>query len=205
MTVKPKYAAHFNITKESNREWYKIKSDSIDSQPGYLNEKIDPEVLSVNEEHKLSFAGDVHNLKNLDVYYGRNSSGELGFWTMEEIFQQVSIKPKGNFNPEEKYTSLDLVRHNGAVWVCLDDNTPIGEIPTEKSKYWNLILKDASGIKISLEHVDRDVPAYLTQYSDTNGENYVFHIPTPSVEVGIGTTDLPDDNFLGYEYIQIVE
>lgn len=60
---------------------------------------------------------------------------------------RVLLISKGDWNAQTTYTGLDMVRHNGATWVCKNTCTNIE--PTEKnSANWQLMARDSKETKI---------------------------------------------------------
>ena len=48
---------------------------------------------------------------------------------------KVMIMPRGSYDAKATYTQLDVVTHNGTLWICKE--TAIGIEPTEENKrYW---------------------------------------------------------------------
>lgn len=65
---------------------------------------------------------------------------------------RILIIPKGEWNDIDTYEKLDLVRHNGASWIC--KNSCTGMEPTdENSENWFLIAKDGEGISLIIDMV----------------------------------------------------
>lgn len=58
---------------------------------------------------------------------------------------RVLLISKGDWNAQTTYTGLDMVRHNGATWVCKNTCTNIE--PTEKnSANWQLMARDGTSV-----------------------------------------------------------
>lgn len=52
---------------------------------------------------------------------------------------KVLIMPRGSYEANATYTQLDIVTHNGTLWICKE--TAIGIEPTEENhKYWMNLL-----------------------------------------------------------------
>lgn len=143
------------ISKVTNSEWYKVKASNIDNLPGHLNDKVSGSLI-VNDDNEMQLKGDMTNLQNLDVYYGVNESGDYGFWTMEQIFEQVALKPKGNYDNEIQYNPLDFVYYRNRVWVC-KKTPPIGTEPSViNEEFWMLILSTQNDIEIGTDDLPSD-------------------------------------------------
>ena len=66
---------------------------------------------------------------------------------------RVLIIPKGDWNAETTYTGLDMVRHNGASWICKNTCTNIE--PTEaNSANWQMMSRDGTDITVDSEVSD---------------------------------------------------
>lgn len=66
---------------------------------------------------------------------------------------RVLIIPKGNWNAETTYTGLDMVRYNGASWVC--KNTCTNIVPSaENANYWQMVSRDGTDIAVDSEVSD---------------------------------------------------
>ena len=66
---------------------------------------------------------------------------------------RVLIIPKGDWNAETTYTGLDMVRHNGASWICKNTCTNIE--PTEaNSANWQMMSRDGNDITVDSEVSD---------------------------------------------------
>lgn len=64
---------------------------------------------------------------------------------------RVLIIPKGNWNAEATYTGLDVVRHNGASWICKNTCTNIEPNETN-TDHWQMMSMDGqSGTVINVD------------------------------------------------------
>lgn len=71
---------------------------------------------------------------------------------------RVLIIPKGDWNAETTYTGLDMVRHNGASWICKNTCTNIE--PTEaNSANWQMMSRDGNDITVDSVMSDDSVNA----------------------------------------------
>ena len=71
---------------------------------------------------------------------------------------RVLIIPKGDWNAETTYTGLDMVRHNGASWICKNTCTNIE--PTEaNSANWQMMSRDSTDITVDSVMSDDSVNA----------------------------------------------
>ena len=71
---------------------------------------------------------------------------------------RVLIIPKGDWNAETTYTGLDMVRHNGASWICKNTCTNIE--PTEaNSANWQMMSRDGNDVTVDSAMSDDSVNA----------------------------------------------
>ena len=63
----------------------------------------------------------------------------------------VSLKPRGEYDPTVQYVSLDLVYYLGATYCAT--KTTLGNVPTEGSEYWQLIVKNIDETTIGIATV----------------------------------------------------
>lgn len=62
---------------------------------------------------------------------------------MSAVAGRILLMPKGDYNANTVYNSLDWVRHNNAAWVCNTDNTQ-NVPPSTSSPNWNLLAADSA-------------------------------------------------------------
>ena len=74
---------------------------------------------------------------------------------------RILIIPKGNYNPENEYEMLDLVKHNGTSWLAKQNS--IGIEPSESNdEYWQKMF-DID------EFVDSRIESAVAKYMASKG------------------------------------
>lgn len=97
---------------------------------------------------------------------------------------RILIMPKGDYNAETEYEMLDLVGHNGKVWLA--KKTVVGIEPSiNTSEYWmdmiDLTKVNLNDLKILSTEGGRQSMVKGNQFFFSNGRGRLYHSEAPNV------------------------
>jgi hypothetical protein len=96
---------------------------------------------------------------------------------------RILIMPKGNYNAETQYEMLDLVGHNGKVWLAKKDVTGI-EPSINTSEYWmdmiDLTKVNLNDVKILSTVGGRTSMVEGNQFFFSKGRGRLYHSEAPN-------------------------
>ena len=106
---------------------------------------------------------------------------------------RVLLIPKGDWNANTTYTGLDMVRHNGATWVCKNTCTNIE--PTEaNTDNWQMMSRDGDGVTADTAMSSTSTNAVqnkvIKSYVDNNA---IFKYSTKNeYDTAVANNEIPD-------------
>ena len=106
---------------------------------------------------------------------------------------RVLLISKGDWNSSTTYTGLDMVRHNGATWVC--KNTCTNVEPTEaNADNWQMMARDGDIVTADTAMSDTSTNAVQNKVVKSYVDNHaIFTYSTKNeYDTAVANNEIPD-------------